>query len=86
MKRSLIAVALVALTAAPVAMADHNSVWGMGYANMPNDVHNTRLDPTVTDEEFRALVKKGVLAHTPTRCDADDPPVGCYVEDPEEAE
>jgi hypothetical protein len=86
MKRSLIAVALVALSTAPVAMADHNSVWGMGYANMPNDVHNTRLDPDVTDEEFRDLVKSGVLADTLNRCDVAPELYDCYVEDPEEAE
>lgn len=26
------------------AFADHNSVWGEGWANMPNDIHNTRIE------------------------------------------
>ncbi len=26
------------------AMADHNSPWGEGWGNMPNDTHDTRID------------------------------------------
>ena len=58
MKRSLIPLSIVcgALAASGAALADHNSKNGEGWANMPNDVHNTRLDPTVSDEEFTELV------------------------------
>jgi len=32
------------------AMADHNSPWGEGWANMPNDTHDTRID-TMDDSD-----------------------------------
>jgi hypothetical protein len=48
---------------------------------MPNDVHNTRLDPDVTDEEFRELVQQGDLADTVNRCDVDPIYYDCYIED-----
>jgi hypothetical protein len=53
------------------AYADHMSPMGEGWANMPNDVHNTRLDPTVSDEEFTELVQGGDLADEPNRYDDD---------------
>lgn len=45
-------VAVLTLSAAPLAMADHNSKWGEGWANMPNETHNTRLDTRDDNEEF----------------------------------
>lgn len=53
------------------AYADHNSPMGEGWANMPNDVHNTRLDPTISDDEFSELVQGGDLATEPNRYDDD---------------
>jgi hypothetical protein len=75
-----LAAALTVLVA-PLAVADHMSPWGMGWASMPNDVHNTRLDPDVTDEEFRELVQQGDLADTVNRCDVDPIYYDCYIED-----
>jgi hypothetical protein len=39
------------------AFADHNSVWGAGWASMPNDIHNTRIEDD--DEAFFDLVLMG---------------------------
>jgi len=45
-----------ALMAAPAAWADHNSIWGEGWANMPNDVHDTRIDTLGDNEAFADFV------------------------------
>lgn len=42
-----------------VASADHNSKWGDGWANMPNDIHNTRVDTRGDNTAFRDFVSKG---------------------------
>lgn len=76
MKRSLLAsTVLVMLASAPVAMADHMSPDGIGTANMPNDIHNTRLDIRISEapnECFVALVQSGDLADSVNRCEDDD--------------
>ena len=42
------------------AYADHNSVWGEGWANMPNDIHNTRIETLSSDNsEFIVFVRGG---------------------------
>lgn len=41
------------------ALADHNSKWGEGTANMPNDIHNTRIETMGDNETFRDFVRKG---------------------------
>ncbi|WP_405236225.1 hypothetical protein [Lentisalinibacter orientalis] len=41
------------------ALADHNSKWGEGTANMPNDIHNTRIETRGDNETFREFVQKG---------------------------
>ena len=70
--KSTALVALISTAAfAPYASADHNSVWGDGWANMPNDIHNTRLDPTVSDTEFMEFVSGGAGAESVNRY-ADD--------------
>ena len=45
---------ILAFVSSP-ALADHNSKWGEGWANMPNDVHNARIDNTA----FRDFVRQG---------------------------
>jgi hypothetical protein len=59
---------LGALAATP-ALADHNSVNGAGWANMPNDIHNTRIDTRLTDEdeEFMDFVQYGEGADSVNR-------------------
>lgn len=41
------------------ALADHNSPNGAGWANMPNDVHNTRIEDGLSNQEFSAFVRQG---------------------------
>ena len=47
--------------------ADHNGIWGAGTANMPNDIHNTRIEDT--NEEFMDLVQGGGGADSVNRYD-----------------
>lgn len=44
---------VLSLMFAPAAMADHNSIWGEGWANMPNDIHDTRVDTLGDTEAFQ---------------------------------
>ncbi|CRI62905.1 exported hypothetical protein [Thiocapsa sp. KS1] len=59
------------LVAAPAllttAQADHMSPWGPGWANMPNDIHNTRIDLRDDNDAFRDFVKYGEGADTTNR-------------------
>ena len=61
------------LTAA-TAYADHNSKNGEGWANMPNDIHNTRIETREADdnEAFRDFVRNGEGAESENRFDTDD--------------
>lgn len=67
----------IALCATP-AIADHNSKNGEGWANMPNDIHNTRIETLESNdnEAFRDLVKYGEGSESVNRfdTDADDSP------------
>jgi hypothetical protein len=49
------------------AMADHNSIHGAGWANMPNDIHNTRIEDGLSGTEFRDFVQQGAGADTVNR-------------------
>ena len=52
--------ALGLVSMATVAHADHNSIWGEGWANMPNDVHNTRIETLDGDtDSFVDFVRTG---------------------------
>ena len=55
------------LTFATTALADHNSPMGEGWANMPNDVHNTRIDTKDDNDAFKDFVKFGNGAETVNR-------------------
>jgi hypothetical protein len=54
----------LAVLATPLAMADHNSIWGEGLANMPNDIHNTRIETMDSDDSsaFVDFVSQGAGA------------------------
>jgi hypothetical protein len=55
------------------SFADHNSVNGEGWANMPNDIHNTRIDTLDTDNEtFISFVRFGAGASSTNRFLDDD--------------
>jgi len=49
------------------ALADHNSPNGSGWANMPNDVHNTRIEEDLSGTEFADFVRQGAGADTINR-------------------
>jgi hypothetical protein len=57
----LISTAIALACGASVATADHNSKNGAGWANMPNDIHNTRVETLEANdnEAFRDFVKYG---------------------------
>lgn len=59
---------LAGLSGGP-ARADHNSPFGEGFANMPNDIHNTRVDSREEDdnEAFVDFVRFGEGAKTINR-------------------
>lgn len=60
--------AIAALAANP-AFADHPSVNGAGWANMPNDIHNTRVHTrdAEDDDAFLEFVQYGAGADTVNR-------------------
>ena len=64
---------LASLFASSAAMADHNSIWGEGTANMPNDIHNTRIDTMDDDgDAFADFVRYGDGADSVNRFLDDD--------------
>jgi hypothetical protein len=64
---------LIAAVASPaVVLADHNSKWGEGWANMPNDIHNTRVETRGDNTAFRDFVKKGNGADSVNRFSTSD--------------
>jgi hypothetical protein len=76
MKRSLIPLSILcgALAASGTALADHNSKNGEGWANMPNDIHNMRIETKEADdnEAFKDFVKYGEGSTSENRFASDD--------------
>jgi len=69
-KKSIIAMLIAGgMIATSSAYADHNSIWGAGTANMPNDIHNTRIEDD--NETFLELVQGGGGADSVNRYDDD---------------
>lgn len=62
------------LAAAAPSIADHNSKNGEGTANMPNDIHNTRVETLETNdnEAFRDFVKYGEGSTTVNRFESEE--------------
>ena len=71
---SLVAISLSSLSA--TAFADHNSRWGEGWAKMPNDIHNTRVETRGDDNTFRDFVRFGNGADSVNRFSTDDQTTG----------
>lgn len=70
-KKSLLAIFITGgMIASTASYADHNSIWGPGSANMPNDIHNTRIEDS--DDEFMDLVQYGGGADSVNRYLNDD--------------
>ena len=67
---AMLAGALIAISGS--AQADHNSKWGEGWAKMPNDIHNTRVETRGDDTAFRDFVKQGNGADSVTRFATDE--------------
>jgi len=63
---TLVLGSLAALLSAS-ALADHNSPNGAGWANMPNDIHNTRIEDDLSGTEFADFVRQGAGAATVNR-------------------
>lgn len=61
--------AFVVATAAflTTAQADHMSPWEAGWANMPNDIHNTRLDTRGETSAFLEFIRYGEGADSVNR-------------------
>ena len=61
--RTLLATCIASgVLATTSAYADHNSVWGEGWANMPNDIHNTRIETLDVEDGntiFTDFVREG---------------------------
>ena len=66
-RRLTATLALIGGFAALPASADHNSPWGAGWANMPNDIHNTRIEDNLSGQEWRDFVRQGSGAQTTNR-------------------
>lgn len=62
------------LVVAAPSIADHNSKNGEGTANMPNDIHNTRVETLATNdnETFRDFVKYGEGSKTVNRFESEE--------------
>jgi hypothetical protein len=67
---SVVAVSLSGLST--TALGDHNSRWGEGWAKMPNDIHNTRIETRGDDSTFRDFVRFGNGADSVNRFSTDD--------------
>jgi hypothetical protein len=59
MKTRLLTALVIAAAGLAAAQADHMSPWGPGWANMPNDIHNTRLDTRGDNEAFIDFIRYG---------------------------
>ena len=71
--KSFYLVAAISLAGAGTVLADHNSNWGEGWANMPNDIHNTRIDTRDSDnDDFTDFVKMGAGSDSVNRFLDDD--------------
>ena len=68
------AVTSALLVMAAPSIADHNSKNGEGTANMPNDIHNTRVDTLETNdnEAFRDFVQYGEGSTTVNRFESEE--------------
>lgn len=68
MKKRLIqktlAAGFITLAATSIAQADHMSIWGEGWANMPNEIHNLRMEYKDDNEAFLSEIQYGAGAVT----------------------
>jgi hypothetical protein len=55
---------LLSIVASSAVFADHMSIWGEGWANMPNDIHNLRIETMDDNDTFLSEVRYGAGAVT----------------------
>ncbi len=73
LKKAFLTVVLVAAgSASTAAFGDHNSKWGEGWANMSNDIHNTRVETRGDNSTFRDFVRRGNGADSENRFSSND--------------
>ena len=65
--RTILALSLLSVMAIQISQADHNSIWGAGTANMPNDIHNVRIDTMNDNDSFIDFVRMGAGADSVNR-------------------
>ena len=64
---SLVIASIATTMFSGAALADHNSPHGSGWANMPNDIHNIRIEDNLSSTEFRDIVQNGGANDTVNR-------------------
>ncbi len=62
-KQTMLAVA-ACMVISSLAMADHLSIWGEGWANMPNEIHNLRMEYKDDNDAFLSEIQYGAGAVT----------------------
>ncbi|MEJ2522545.1 MAG: hypothetical protein P8080_06655 [Gammaproteobacteria bacterium] len=74
LRNTALVLASAALAFSAQAFADHNSKNGEGWANMPNDIHNTRIETRTSGDAaaFKDFVKNGEGADSVNRFDDGD--------------
>ena len=55
---------MATLSISSFAHADHMSIWGEGWANMPNEIHNLRMEYKDDNDAFLSEVQYGAGAVT----------------------
>lgn len=84
MRRQILTVTIASglLVAAAPVLADHNSKNGEGWANMPNDIHNTRVETIQSgdQDEFKDFVKNGEGSKSVNRFESDETQPGKAME------
>ena len=74
MKKSILSALVVGTFLGAVgstpALADHNSPYGDCWANMPNNIHNTRVETRETDEQdaWLEFIQSGDANETINSC------------------
>ena len=63
MNQTLLA-GVVCMVVSSAAFADHMSIWGEGWANMPNEIHNLRIEYKDDNDAFLSEVQYGAGAVT----------------------
>lgn len=69
---SSILAGIVAIAFTASVSADHNSMHDAGWANMPNDIHNSVIEDDLSGQEFMEFVSQGSGADSVNRYSDDE--------------